>query len=234
MTITGWINENLKLLGIQVKKYNKPNYKWLNDLNINTIIDIGANEGQFALKFSQLLPNAKIHSFEPISKCFNALKENTKGVNIEYHNMGVGDEYSEKKINVYKHSPSSSLMEMAELHEDLFPHSIGHQEETIIVDRLDTIFKDKSLKQNILIKIDVQGYESNVIIGGRETLKKAKLVIIEMGYSELYVGQKLFDDLYMMLHELGFRFKGNIAQTLNEKDGSFLYSDSVFINETIK
>lgn len=232
-TITGWINENLKVLGVQIKKYSKPNYKWLEDLNINTIIDIGANEGQFALKFSKILPKAKIHSFEPISKCFASLKENTKKINIEYHNMGVGDEYSEKKINVYKHSPSSSLMEMAELHEDLFPHSVGHQEETIIVDRLDTIFKDKTLQPNILVKIDVQGYEPNVILGGKETIKKTKVVIIEMGYSKLYVGQKLFDDLYLMLYEIGFRFKGNIAQTLNGKDGSVLYSDSVFINESI-
>lgn len=229
--ITGLINEKLKYFGFKIKKYESPNYKWLYSLKINTIIDIGANVGQFATEYSKILPNAKIYSFEPIKKCFDELERNTKKLDIECFNIGLGNETTETTINVYNHSPSSSLMKMATLHEDLYPHSIGFKAEKVVVDKLDNIFKERKVDSNILMKIDVQGYESFVIEGGMDTLKKTKVLIIEMSYYELYIGQKLFDDIFLTLYKLGFRFKGNVSQTLNQSDGSVVFSDAIFINE---
>jgi hypothetical protein len=82
-----------------------------------------------------------------------------------------------------------------------------------------------------MVKIDVQGFELNVINGGSNFLKKVNILLIEMSYDELYIGQALFDDIYMKLNQLGFRFKGNLMQVFNQNDGSVVYSDSIFIRE---
>lgn len=231
--LTGEINKSLKYFGFQIKKYESPNYGWIVNNNIKTIIDIGANIGQFANIYgtAKSLKDIKIYSFEPIKHCYDSLVLNTKNLNIECYNIGFGDKKEEAIIKIYNHDPSSSLLEMAKLHEELYPHSKGYREEKVDIDTLDNFFNNKSFDDNLLIKIDVQGFELNVINGGLNTLKRAKVILIEMSYQELYLGQALFDEIYIILRNLGFRFKGNIVQTFSPLDGSIVFSDSIFIKE---
>jgi hypothetical protein len=123
--ITGQINNQLKYFGVQIKKYQNPNYGWLKSRNINTIIDVGANIGDFAITYGDAIKNAKIYSFEPIKHCFEILKANTINLNIECYNIGFGDKKEEPIIKIYNHEPSSSLLQMSKLHEDLYPYSKG-------------------------------------------------------------------------------------------------------------
>jgi len=81
-----------------------------------------------------------------------------------------------------------------------------------------------------LLKIDVQGLEKQVLDGGKETIKKVKVIIIETSYISLYKDQPLFDDVHDQLAKVGFRFHGNLGQLLHPTDGSILQGDSVFIN----
>ena len=82
----------------------------------------------------------------------------------------------------------------------------------------------------ILIKIDVQGSEDKVIRGGQKTLRRAKAVIVETSFTELYDGQPLFHDIYEGLRSLGFSYSGSWAPDLkNPLDGSHLQQDSIFV-----
>ena len=85
-----------------------------------------------------------------------------------------------------------------------------------MVKRLDDFIIENNiwLEKEILVKIDVQGVEDKVIRGGIETLKKAKIVITEVEFVELYEGQVLFDGIYEQLNKLGFKFKGTIGTAL--------------------
>ena len=87
------------------------NYKWITEHNIKTIIDAGANTGQFAAKISKDFPNTIIHSFEPIPEVYEKLVSNTKDLKIKTYPYALGTENGETEINLNEYSPSSSLLD---------------------------------------------------------------------------------------------------------------------------
>ncbi len=80
----------------------------------------------------------------------------------------------------------------------------------------------------LLVKIDVQGFEGEVIRGGEAVLGRAKIVIVETTFVELYVGQPLFGTIHEQLSRLGFAFQGNLSQLWNPEDGRILQADSLY------
>jgi hypothetical protein len=118
---------------------------------------------------------------------------------------------------------------MANLHTDQFSDTeITHQQEINVV-RLDDFIYQHQLPQPDLIKIDVQGFEKNVIEGGYETLKKAKYCVLEMSFKPLYEGSPLFDDIYRLMTDLGFSLIG-FSSPLIGKSGDYLQVDGIFEN----
>lgn len=229
MKITKLIKSIFHFFGIEVTKYYSPNYTWLKRENINTVIDIGANTGQFALKIAKIFPEAKIYSFEPIKSCYNELISKTKKLKIKVFNVALGEMEYTTAINVSSHSPSSSLLEMERDHKELFKHTAQSKEETIQVKTLDSILNINDLNKNILIKIDVQGFEASVLRGGLNLIDEAKIIIIEINYYQLYKNQTSFHEIYSILSKYNFQFAGNLNQTFNHKTGDIIYSDSIFI-----
>lgn len=230
MGIVKKVQDVLYSLGLIVKLVRPENNSWLKDKNIETVLDIGANTGQFANRIHEILPQAKIISFEPIKQCFDQLVANTSGINVKAFNFALGDTEEQAEINVSKQTPSSSLLEMADLHSSAFAGTEYASKETINVKRLDDVITELGDLGKTLVKIDVQGFEDRVIKGGAETLRKADLIIIETTFQELYKDQVLFNGIYNLLEGLGFHFKGNISQSLHPKDGSILYAESLFSN----
>lgn len=202
----------------------------LHNLNIKSVLDIGANTGQFAKEIRGVLPEAQIYSFEPLKECFEKLNENMKtDKKFRSFNFALGEK--EEKIEMHKsaYTPSSSILEMAEAHKTMFPHTKEHQSEKIEVKTLDGLSPSLNLQKEILIKVDVQGFEDKVIAGGRETFKKARAVIIENSFVELYKGQPLFDDIYEKLKELGFSYRGSLEEKVDRATGKIISEDSLFV-----
>src|SRR5574341_618455 len=197
---------NLDVKKIQLWEKNK--FSWLKQMRIRTVFDIGANIGQFAKQIRNTLPEANIYSFEPIKDCFEQLQK-TMGstMNFRVFNCALGDKVKEPFIYKNEFSPSSSLLEMQELHKQAFPHTSQATKEKVSIKRLDDAVREFNLdlKEPILIKIDVQGYEDKVIAGGLSVISRAKVVIAEVSFWELYKNQKLFSDIYQLLTGLGFR-----------------------------
>lgn len=230
MGIIKKVQDTLYSWGLIVKLVRPENNAWLQNRNIQTVLDIGANTGQFARRIHEIIPNAKIISFEPIKHCYEDLVRNTEGLNVRAFNFALGDSNEQSEINISKQTPSSSLLEMADLHKNAFQGTEYTAKETISIKRLDDVYADLGNLGKCLVKIDVQGFEDRVIRGGAETLKKAELIIIETTFQELYKGQLLFNGIYDLLAQLGFEFKGNISQSYNKKDGSIIYAESLFEN----
>ena len=209
------------------------NHKWLTNFNIETIFDIGANTGQFALEYSQILPKAIIYSFEPVKSVYKELVENTKNIKIKTFNYGIGDKMETVTINVNQFSPSSSILELSSLHKENYKHAIDTFEEEISIKKLDNEFNVADFKRNILVKIDVQGFEDRAIAGSINILSQSKLVFVEITFKELYQNQKLFHHIYNQLYELGFEYHGSLAQNFDKSDGAIIYADALFINKNI-
>jgi len=211
------------------------NYKWISDYKIGTIIDVGANIGQFINWSSATFNNPYIYAFEPIQSVFNQLKVKFGNKdNIELFNYAIGNVSGELNINVNENSPSSSILDLDTKHIENFNFAVNTKKEVINVRTLDSFYETFNLKSNLLVKIDVQGFEHNVILGANEILSLAKVVIVELSFLSLYKNQLLFDDVAIMLRDLGFRYKGNLEdQSRDKESGAPMFVDAVFVNEFI-
>jgi FkbM family methyltransferase len=227
---TNKIRKIIQKTGLDIHKYRPEinRLEWIKEQNIKTILDVGANVGQFVKEIREVLPDIFIYSFEPLEECFVILNENMKGdKKFEALNFALGEKDEEVLMNHSTYSPSSSILEMAQAHKDLFPHTKEAKPERITIKRFDDI-KNLNLEKEILLKIDTQGYEDRVLRGMSETLKNVKIIIIETSFVELYEGQKLFDGMYEMMKNLGFHYKGALQQKINNKTGEVVSEDSIF------
>ena len=222
----------MRLRGIEVRMFESLNLPWLLNAGIETIFDIGANTGQFAMAIHELLPKAYIYAFEPLPDCFAELQTAMSGVQtFRAFNTALAERNGEAEFHRSAWSPSSSLLPMQQLHKQNFPFTAEESRETVKVRRLDDCARELTIEDAILLKLDVQGAEDKVIGGGKELIRRAKVLIIETSMESLYEGQALFGDILKLLQGLGFRYKGALSQAFSPLDGSVLYADSIFIRE---
>lgn len=206
------------------------NQPWLHALDIATILDIGANVGQFSTVINTIFPKANIYAFEPLPDCFQKLKLRMAGCEkFTGLNFGLGDQSGSLMFERNAYSPSSSFLEIADAHKEAFPKTRNTETVEVKIERLDTLVKDLFITSPLLVKIDVQGYEYQVLCGGEQTIKNARLVITETSFVSLYKNQRLFDDVYRILTNWGFVYAGSVDQLYNPKDGQILQADSIFI-----
>jgi FkbM family methyltransferase len=233
------ILENPKLFslwrrGIPIDTFRKLNQHWLTEAGINTIFDIGANVGQFAKLIHEVLPTAMIYSFEPLEDCYEELKKQMQQVDhFEAFKVALSDINGELEFHRNEYSPSSSVLPMADLHRENYPFTAKEYLTKVRSAKLDDIAKDLKIEDNLLIKIDVQGFEDKVIAGGRNIIRRATILILETSFQPLYIGQPLFEDIYDSLKQ-GFRYMGALNQNRSPIDGSMLDEDSIFVKKPSK
>ncbi len=228
------LRKHIRKFGFDLHRYRHEvdHFVQFKAMNISTIIDIGANEGQFAHDARAAFPQAQIISFEPIKECFDKLTASFTGdTQFKAHNMALGEAESSLSMNKSSYTQSSSLLPMADKHKELFPHTKDQTQEMVVVKRLDDAMRKENLTTGLLIKIDVQGYEDKVIDGGIETFGKARAALIETSFSALYEGQPLFDDIYKKMLTLGFSYRSSFHQKKDKKTGEILFEDSIFVRD---
>jgi len=178
-------------------------------LSCSTVVDIGANSGQFALVARHCFPEAKIISFEPLSKpCerFRGLFSDDKKVIL--HPVAVGHKSGDAIIHVAHQDDSSSMLPITPLQATLFPGTKERETQKIQVKTLNEMITSDEIVTPALLKLDVQGYELQALKGCAELLERFDYVYAECSFMELYAGQSLADDVITFLRGYGFRFKG--------------------------
>ena len=211
----------------QYLKFNQP---WLTSYRFNSILDIGANVGQSAIALSLAFPEAHVHSFEPIPDCYERLKMVTHMLpNATAHAYALGSATGEVSFERNAYSPSSSLLKITDKHIAHFPHTGSVTSTNVPVVKLDDYVDQLQLLDNTLIKIDVQGFEHEVIKGAENTLRRCKVVIVETSFETLYDKQPLFDEIYKAMSNLGFVYKGSFDQLQSPATGQNLQQDAIFI-----
>ena len=223
---------------VRISKSPRSSILGLRKLPIRTIIDVGANTGQFARYISDLFPEGDILAFEPLAGPFKELQRwaNQMGERVTVFNLAIGEEEGGFEIfNHEAHSPSSSFLKTTDVCETLYPFTKKQVSRKVKLSTLDKIIGSLSrpLVPDILIKLDVQGYEDRVVRGGRETFKMAKACILEVNLDKLYQKQTTFNDITFLLYELGYRYAGNLAQAYAD-DGHVIYIDAVFMKSQDK
>lgn len=235
-TLARFIKTGFNLAGFDIfRRKNSPalTLLGLQSRPIRTVIDVGANTGQFAKKISGFFPEATIYCFEPLPEPFNKLSTwaKTQKGRVTPFNLAIGDKEGEAEMFLHEdHTPSSSLLATTKLTEHYYPFTKEQKRISVKQTTLDIALEEvkTDLSSEILIKLDVQGYEARVIAGGHKTFAKASACILEVCLDGLYEGQAGFNELLMMLEELGYRYVGNLDQVYGE-DGHCIFLDAVFL-----
>lgn len=204
--------------------------KLLDYYQINKILDVGANAGQYASQVFELGFKGTIISFEPIREVYNILeKKATKNKFWTTNNYALGSAKEEVEINVSQNTFSSSILDILPSHVDSAPASKFIKKEKISVEKLDDIFENLfEEKDNILLKIDVQGFEKQVLEGAIKSLGKIKGIQVEMSVEELYKGEMLFNEMVTYLNNIGFTLYSLENGFYNEETGKLLQVDGIF------
>ena len=203
--------------------------RWLASFDFRTVIDVGANTGQFAGEARRFAPDAMIYSFEPLPDCYAALVQRFQGDSkFRAFNTALGEAPGQAVFHRSSYSPSSSLLRMASLHSEAFPETAGSMDVTVPVDTLDNLRPSLELRPPVLLKIDVQGFEDRVLRGATGLLASVDVAILELSIEPLYEGQMLFDGVYRIMADRGFVYRGNSEQTRHPADGRVLQVDGVF------
>ena len=169
-----------------------------------TLIDVGSNKGQFSLMARKFFPNIMIHSFEPQIEILNLQKKVLGTNNINYYNFALGREKKELELYITKRKDSSSVLRPILGNNKNY---IINEKKKISVKKLDELLDFKSIEKPSIIKLDVQGYELEVLKGSENTLDYIDYVIAEISSTEIYENQTQADELIKFLESKSFEIK---------------------------
>lgn len=226
-----------KKIGLDIRKYTassndiKQIVSSLNHFKVNLVIDIGANEGQFSEKIRATGYTHKIISFEPLEKAYDKLQRISQNDKqwIIHPRTAIGSSEGVIDINVSKNSVSSSILPMSSAHTQAAPASeyVDVQETKITtIDKVIDLYLQKD--SCVFLKIDTQGYESEVLKGASMTLERSQGLIIELSLVELYDGQLLWKDLISRIETLGFSLWAIQPGFTHPTTGQTLQMDAIF------
>jgi FkbM family methyltransferase len=200
----------------------------LRSLNCATVVDIGANRGQFALVARHCLPAARIISFEPLAApaaCFRAVLGHDPLIAL--HQVAIGPVATEAIIHVAAEDDSSSLLPMTALQKSMYSGMNEVGTETIRVETLAQRVTAEDLRSPALLKIDVQGYELSTLQGCAALLRKFAFAYVECSFVELYAGQALAHEVIAYMSEQGFKLQG-VYNLSSDDAGRAIQADLLF------
>jgi len=230
------VSELLRPVGFDlIRRYRIPRttFMGLRRFPIRTIIDVGANRGQFADEALAFFPHAHIISFEPQPQAFQDLAHRAASGrgHITPVNLALGDAESTARMQVHVDwDYSSSLLDTTPLAHQLYPYQQEQDTLEVRVMTLDHYVEESGVRlaSDMLVKIDAQGYDDRVIRGGRSVFQQSRAVIVEINLDHLYEQQGSFKDIFDLLDGLGYRYVGNLDQTY-ATDGHVVFIDGVFV-----
>ncbi len=199
----------------------------IDELKLTHVLDVGANVGQFGIDIRWHGFDGQILSFEPVSQTFTLLTKTIKKRQPwKALQLGLGSIESEQTINVSGNAGlSTSLLTMGSVHLANFPESA-----TVSTQRVTISTVDKQLEilgidpRHIMLKLDVQGYESEVLKGASQSLSRIPLCYLEVSMVPLYEGETTFLPILNILAEAGHEVI-DVFRGIKAKDGQLLQMD---------
>ncbi len=177
----------------------------LEGLGLDTIVDIGANRGQFALCARRLFHNATIYSFEPLQRPAAVYRRVfSRDPAAKLFPVAIAAEAGSAAMHVARWDVCSSLLPSAQAQHDNFPLTEEARQETVTKARLSECIASDLIVGTALLKLDVQGFELAALQGCEDLLSRFRYVYVEVSFLELYVGQALAGEVLTYLLHAGY------------------------------
>ena len=210
--LADYIEQRQKLLG-------------LTNLDVGTVIDVGANKGRAARRFRRLFPGARVYCVEPIPWLCRRLEQwaEAQGGAVEVLELALARAPSERPLYVHRRSDILSTLAAPAPGE-----AVEYESIPVRVETLDRLAAELALEPDVLVKLDTEGLDLEVIRGGEETLRRAAAVIVEAAFypNAAGGGAPTFEDIAAALGELGYVYRGNVR--LGCRHGTPMLADVLF------
>lgn len=199
---------------------------------VNVVLDVGANSGQYGTALRRAGYKGRIASFEPLSGPFSTLNRKSAADPLwDCRQCALGDADETITINVAGNAgASSSVLPMLQSHQDAFPPANYIGTEEVPIHRLDSIAQEILKPSDIpFLKIDVQGFEKQVLAGGKSTVNDRCVGMqLELSFLPLYEGDMLIQESLALVYSLGFRLTGLLPGFTDPRNGRMLQADGIF------
>ena len=210
--LADYIEQRQKLLG-------------LTNLDIRTVVDVGANKGRAGRRFRRLFPAATVYCVEPIPRLCRRLEQwaETQGGAVRVLELALSRTPSEQPLYVHRQSDILSTLAAPPPGE-----AARYEPITVRVDTLDRLAGELQLEADVLVKLDTEGLDLEVIRGGEATLRRAAAVIVESVFypNPAGDGAPTFEDIAAALRDLGYVYRGNVR--LGCHHGTPMLADVLF------
>lgn len=225
------------MVGLDIHRYApqapppSPIISSLRKLGIDLVLDVGANQGQFASGIRRGGYAGNIVSFEPLSEAHGKLLL-ASAADAKWDvcpRCALGDYDGEVEINIAGNSQSSSILPMLEAHRSAAPESAYQGKEVVSIKTLDAVTGHYLKNAHApFLKIDTQGFEWQVLDGARATLPQVRGVLLELSLVPLYEGQHLWLELMKRLEADGFVLWAFEPGFSDQASGRTLQVDGIF------
>jgi len=200
----------------------------LRPLPFDFVADVGANRGQFSLVCRQLKSQAVIAAFEPLKEAADTYRAlfSADG-RVSLYVCALAPERGEMTMHVSARDDSSSLLPISSAQTENFPGTESVGERRVPVGPLTDFIAPSGLGSRNLLKIDVQGFELEVLKSAGPLLPRFDWIYAECSFVALYEGQALADEVTAFLAGRGFRLRNRFNEAYG-KDGGLLQADLLF------
>jgi FkbM family methyltransferase len=202
------INQNLSEMPVYKGTLDVASVKGLLGKDDPVILEIGANCGQTTIEFIKHFPNATIHCFEPEPRAIRKFKRFINHPNVFLHEVAVGN--TNGTVEFHQSSGAESIdpegwdhsgsIKPPKAHLEMYPWVKFENKITVPIIKLDDWAKDNDLMNIDFIWADVQGAESDLILGAKKTLRSTRFIYTEYYDNECYSGQIDLKSIYDLLN----------------------------------
>jgi FkbM family methyltransferase len=177
--------------GFHVAPGPDPTTALLRAFEISCVLDVGANSGQFGRRLRLAGYNGRIVSFEPVNEPYRRLMEAAKHderwCTVQ---LALGDRAGSATIHVSSYSQYSSLLARTRFCVENHPGAEPIADEVVPIKRLDDVFHNYvRADDQVLLKVDTQGFERAVLDGASAVLPQIRGVHLEVSFKAMYQGE---------------------------------------------
>lgn len=198
------------------------------DHDYRTVIDVGANRGQFLLVAARRFPDAALLAFEPLAGPREVLRRTMpRSRPVRLFDLALTDRAGTATFHVSRADDSSSLLSIGDAQVATFPGTDEVAKVPVRTARLDEVVSPSDLEPPVLLKIDAQGGELVVLEGATAVMPAVTTILVECSFAELYVGQPIADAVIHFLHDHGFSLH-SVGLVTTAANGRPVQADLVF------
>ncbi|WP_295539483.1 FkbM family methyltransferase [uncultured Thiohalocapsa sp.] len=180
-------------------------FRWLSEVlpRCATVLDVGANIGDWASLALRINPAVNVHCFEPSLKSFERLQENLSNhsAQVKLNPFGLSAAQETKTLYLFDDCAGNNSLYSRE--------GLANQQsisESVHLETLDLYCQDQGLERVDLLKIDVEGHELSVLQGALQMLDQGRIEKIQFEYGGTFIDARiLLKDIFDLLIPLGYR-----------------------------